>query len=328
MSGPTARVEARLRAVLIDLRPADGAPPRLRSRILDVPERMPRHPAVASLRPFAIAATGIAAIGLALAGVERWSVPIPGNGSSPTLAIGIDPAIEGPGLVTWMFPTLPLVSWAVAAAFAIVALMLFRRRHGGGPAVLPTIAAALLAVGALTLQRVPGPGVGGSNAWGPVLGLRVGPEAGATSESGVPISTFYEIARPGEPFVFSFWVNNAGPVPIRLEGIVEDPEAASRFGPRWTALALGTDANAVAQPIDELVPFSRVELEPGGFMPLYVVGKASACAVGPSFGGPDQAFALRGPDIQLAYSVFGFTSTSTYTMPLVIQEPIREGCTG
>ena len=70
------------------------------------------------------------------------------------------------------------------------------------------------------------------------------------------------------------------------------------------------------------------DIQPGDYVLVYLIGKASPCSIGAAPYAPDQAFAVRGPDIVLAYSILGLTNTTTYEMPVVIEEPIRNGCSG
>jgi hypothetical protein len=321
-------LEQRLEAALIGLRPAEGAPASLRYRVHEVSSAGVRPSMLGGFGRWLVVSGSIAVLAVAGLIAVRGGLVAPPPVTPGAPGTGIDPTVEGPGVVTSMIATLPIAGWAIAAVLAMIAVLILRpdRRQAGSLVMAGAVGAA--AVGAAWLAGHPGPQVGGWNGYGPVIGFWNHETPSAPGPDGVELRTLYVSARPGEPFAFNFVVHNPGPLAVRLEGIREDPDANTRIAPRWTALALGTDQDAIGQPPSGLVRFVPVEILPDGDLTLYVIGKASACAVGPGPYGTDQAFAGRGPDIELVYSVFGLTDVSTYTMPMLIWEPIRNGCPG
>ncbi|GEM_PF-5429668 len=328
-------IEEQLRTALVEFRPADGAPATLRARVDAMPLRLGDPGIAGRMRRLVSTPTWVtglmAVIAIALVAVAaRHVVPLPqAGGGAPAPAF--DPTVEGPGLVTTVVPTLLLAEGIVGLVFGLLSLRaLSSSRRSRRPWFTLTKAVVMASSAAvfIWLASVQGVGVGGFNAWGPVLGFATEAPPPADGTSSDRQATVYLTAAPGKPFVYFFVVHNIGPIPVDLDGIVERPDAASVLAPRWTALALGTDPNAFGQPVEQLVPFHPVALAPGDYVTLYVVGKVSACATGLP---PDRAglsYAIRGPDIDLTYSVLGLTGSSHYLMPTQIAEPLVFGCTG
>jgi hypothetical protein len=330
-------IEERLRAALEDLRPADGAPNLLRARVAEVPGRVGSTGVLALIRGLlvtpstaAVLIASAAIVVLAIAFRQAVAPAIPDVGGAP--APTFDPTLEGPGLIaSGGMPTLVLaeaLSAIVLASSAIWALLRARSSGRRWLHILAGVTTIACAVAIVWLCSVQGIGVGGFNGYGPVSGFSRAEPPTQDGGSADGLRTLYLDTRPREPFVFFFVVVNTGPIPVEFDGIVEDPDAASVIEPRWTELALGTDPNAFGQPIEQLAPFRPVTLAPGEYLPLYVTGKSSACAAGPNALSPGRSYAIRGPNIQLAYSVFGMTGTSVYAGPLQIAEPLVDGCTG
>jgi hypothetical protein len=321
--------EGRLRAALAELRPEGGAPARLQARVEAVPEGNAR-PALAvrllrlptrSLAGAAIA-TAAAMVLLLLAFQPRFSLPDGTGGPTPA---AFDPTLEGPGLLYGVTPTLTIVPWLIAAATAALAIGAFLRHRGnlGRWSYFGIGGGLLLSAAAFAFSLHPGFDQGAFTSWGGVLGL-----VDAKPTEAGPLDAFYEIAKPGEPFMFGITIHNPGPLSIRLDGIVEDVDAATRIAPRWTALWLGSDPNAFLNPLDQLRLFSPEDVGPDGYLNVYVVGKASACAVGPNFDPAEQAFVIRGPAIRFGYSVLGLSSSGELDLLFQIEEPIKTGCEG
>lgn len=326
MTGP---IESRLTAALGELRPIGPVPAVLRERVLAMPERHRGWSSAGRLGRLrlVLASTATVVVLLAIWRVPSLSSPLGGVQTTPPAA-GVDPSIEGPGVITSMVPTLPIVGAAAVVGLLLLAVAGIRRNPRRRTGTVAAVLALAVALGVVGLLMHPGPGDAGWNGFGPVLGFRQIDTPGTTDEEGQHLETLFEAAKPGEPFAVVFVVGNPGVLPVRLEGVLEDPDAASRIAPRWTQLAVGTDPNAIGQPLDQVASFVPTDIAPGGYVTLYLIGKASPCAIGAEPYAPDQAFAVRGPDIELAYSILGLRDTSTYHMPLVIEEPIRSGCTG
>jgi hypothetical protein len=143
---------------------------------------------------------------------------------------------------------------------------------------------------------------------------------------GAPV--FYEAANPGDPLVVEVTVTNPGPLPIRIEGIVEDPVAPERIITRWTAMTTARDPWNVL-PIDQLQAFAPVVIDPGQQLAFYLVAKAGECTYGrdfaidaPNIGG----YVTRSREIRFAYSVFGLSSSAPFELPMSLAEPTRNDC--
>lgn len=330
-------IEARLRAALVDLRPADGAPATLRTRVDVVPDRIGPIGLEARIRGLlrtpsgAVVLIAVTAIVVFAVGFRQALAPSIPNVGGGTAAI-FDPTLEGAGIVNaGGIPTLALVEATSVIVLALAAVLVSLRARTSRGRWFHLLGAATAVAGAIAitwLSSVQGVGVGGFNGYGPVSGFSQAEPPGQGGGAAEGVRTLYLESRPQEPFVFFFVVVNTGPIPVEFDGIVEDPEAASVIAPRWTELALGTDRNAYGQPIEQLAPFHQVTLAPGDDVTLYVAGKASACAAGPNSENAGRSYSIRGPNIQLAYSVLGLTGLSMYLGPLQIAEPLVAGCTG
>lgn len=320
-------LEKRLGAALVGLRPADGAPAGLRARVQELPFEVAPSSVFGGLARWVVPSS-IGALVIAGLIVMRGGLSAPPAATPGAPGIGIDPTVEGPGVVTSMIATLPIIGWAISAVLALIGVRIVRRGWRRARRLVVAGAVWVAAIGAAGLAVHPGPGVGGWNGYGPMIGFGPPVDAGSPGSDGAELRMLVVSARPGEPFAFYFVIHNPGPLAVRLEGIREDPEASTRVAPRWTALALGSNPEQFVRSIADLVTFKPVDIPPEEDLRLYVVGKASACAVGPGPYGTDQAFAVRGPQVEFVYSVLGLTNTSTYTLPQVIAEPIVFGCTG
>lgn len=322
--------ERALRDVLSDLRPMGPAPAVLRDRVMRIPaERRPagrlhvmRSPVSVAGRLAVLAAAAVLAIAVLGTLASRPTAQGPGASAVPSApAQTFDPAIEGIGIVTSVETTLQALPWLVAVAAGVVlgGIALRSGRRGRFAALAVAI---VLVAGALGLSSVPGFEMGG--AWGGIQGLDV--QAEAPRGSNGP-GVYYVTAESGGHFVVAFTVRNPGPLAIRLGGLVEDLNPPP-LAPRWTALWLYTDDVGGVPAPDAASPFQPVEVAPGGSVVLYAVGRASPCALGPTFALADVAnvgLAGRG-NPRLAYSVFGLSGLSEIQLPVVIAEPHRPNC--
>jgi hypothetical protein len=329
--------EARLRATLIDLRPGEGAPASLRGRIDAVPEQLGGNGLRSRIRgllasPLA-AATTVAAISLGL--LVAYGRPVPGpattGGVNPTPAV-FDPAVEGPGIVHDPIPTLPIAAGIVVVLGLVLALrwrsrMGFEtfRDLGRGLVVIALVALP----GWLALQpTLADPGGSCCTAFGygwpvyPAPGLD-GPEA------------YYETAAPGGPIVAFIDVTNTSPVPVTLEGLVDNAYIANVTAsgeihpPRWTSLALPSVPNTFPNSIEQLRTFSPSVIAPNDRLTVYLVGKAGACAFGPTFDVSTSAtdgYITMSRDLTLAYSMFGLSWTKSFRMQMQLVEPTAANC--
>jgi hypothetical protein len=140
---------------------------------------------------------------------------------------------------------------------------------------------------------------------------------------------WYVTAEPGGPVVLAFDVGNPGPLPIRLLGVVErqDPEGSFL---RWTAVWLHEDADGGMPAVEEAAPFRPLEVPPDGHVVLYLVGRAGACAFGPSFRleDADTGTFVTSRHVRIAYAVLGLSSVGEVELPVTLAQPQSEECLG
>lgn len=326
----TGAAEAKLRAALADLRPADGAPPALRARVDAVPARLGATGPLGALRrvvasPASMAVlVSAAAIALVAFSLAKVGVPpSPGSGS-PTPA-PFDPTAEGAGIGRFAFPMLQLV-WAAALVLAIILAARWRsaiRLERGSDFARGAVLILLVGAPSALVLEPPLRDYGGSCCTSVGFGPRVDPAPGTEGPE-----VDYVNAAPGEPFIAYVEITNGSALPVTLDGIVTN-EAPGSSGPRWIALALATEPNVFANEIGKLRTFAPQVIPPNERITVYLVGKAGPCAFGPdfsldSFGVGDYAALDR--DLQLAYSVLGVPATSTFTMPFQVVAPTRDFC--
>lgn len=336
-STPGRSFEGALRGMLAARRPVDGAPAELRGRILAIPERIrpgaARRPSpVARIAGSVAGLAAAAAIALLVVGALASRPVVPDVGSSPAADAPVatfDPAIEGPGIVTpsdeYSPPpeSLTLVPWVIAGVggvlLAVVALT------GGRVRRLAALAAVVvLAIGANALSSHPGFEMGYSV--GPRMGLDVRAEPPPAAEGP---GVWYVTAEPDGPVVFAFDVRNPGPLPIRLLGVVQRPDPGPSF-PRWTAVWLHVDPGGGMPAVEEAMPFRQLEVPPDGHVVLYLVGRAGACAFGPSFRleDADTGDFASSRHVRIAYAVLGLSSVGEVELPFTLAQPLREDCGG
>jgi hypothetical protein len=326
-----AALKRHLRDVLLEARPANGASPELRLRVLSVADARPRSRFAGFAVRVGWAAGSIAAGAAAILVLwflgTRGVVPIevPGRGALATPA-AFDPTRTGLGIMPTVLPTLQWVPAIIAISAVIVAAWLvvrYRSRRSASGLIGVGLALAV-ALGAVGISQHPG-FVWGSGAYAALIGLGVEQEPAPASGG---VTTFYETAEPGGPIGVLVTLTNPGPLPIRLEGLVQ-PTPVSDFAPRWTALWLVSDPNAIGYP-DNLRPFQPIEVAPEGTVDLYLIGRAGSCAIGPTFKVPsrDVGYVSNDRDIELAYSVFGLDRGGLFSLPFGIAEPVLNNCSG
>lgn len=314
---------------LRDLRPSEGAPETLRLRVDGVPGRLGHYHQLRRLVDgqsgmLAVAGLTAAAALAAFAFALRPGLVLPGPGGNappPTF----DPTVEGPGLLYDVIPTLTIVPGIVALVALVGAWIVRRRGIGGRLAGLPFAGLATVAFAAMLVALHPG-FTWRDGMYGPILGYSISAEPPEGSDGP---SVFYEAANPGDPLIFAVTITNPGPLPIRLEGIVEDLMALQEINTRWTAMTTRVDVTADPSRLDLLQAFRPVVVGPGQQLDVYLVAKAGRCTYGPGFtldaprvGG----YVSRSREIKLAYSVFGLASYAPFELPVVLVEPTREDC--
>jgi hypothetical protein len=330
-------LETRLRAALAELRPGEGAADRLRERVEAMPDQLAANGILARLRRLAVSPVVVAALAtaasIALLTFAIHPITGPANMSGANApAATFDPTAEGPGLVYEVIPTLVIVPGLVAIiAIAFATSHVLRSRWiGGGRGAVWLGVLAVIAAGGITLALQSGFYWGGGSV-GPVLGygVQVNPPPGSIDAAPV----WYETASPGDPLVLVVSITNPGPLPIQLEGIVEDPQARERVIARWIDMTYATDQTTIPQDLSKLPAFTPRVVQPDEQLLVYLVARAGSCSFGPDFtlGTQDpgmSGYSTRSREIRFAYSVFGLTSTAPFELPVTLVEPMRNGCPG
>lgn len=332
MTGQTP-LERQIRAVLIDRRPAGGAPEALRARVLAVSVVHPhRTELTGALRiaavPLAAAGIGMAAILLAALGFTREPlVALPPAGGG--VVQGFDPQVEGPGFIQGVIPSAIYLGVAVAIVGGAAVLGTFFGPRAGTNRGRAIILLGLMAVGAgAWLVRFDVGLVDGG-----LSGAPVGYIEAPTGPFDDSDTTWLEVAAPGEPTMSIFALRNTSAVPVRVEGF-QDTYRSTADVADWTAVWVPADGPGFGAPsLDKIVPFRPITLEPGQGLTLYLAGRAGRCAFGPTFD-PQREYSaqelvgyrVRGPEITVAYSVFGLMATAGVSMRATFMEPHRADC--
>lgn len=322
------RFESTLRVWLADRAPA-GASPSLSARIAAVPAETASSRALEIGRPARwVASIALAAsFVVALAWVATRGVLVrPGNGSvgaTPSLP-PLDPTVVGAGVVEVGFQWLPAIILATAVIGLAAVILLERRRwvrSVAGFAVVAVVASASIISNSSWI------GFGPNGSWGAGLGFDHWGTAATTDDSS-DHAVFH--VRPGEPFTFAFTVTNHAPVPITIEGMIENPP---NLGFQITGLGLQRPIPGVVSdgwPVSGLpadsVPFTPVQIEPNAYRLIVVTGKAGPCAGG--WEDPAKAASTSTDVITLAYSALGAERSEQVRLPGAIEIPIVQGCSG
>ena len=182
----------------------------------------------------------------------------------------------------------------------------------------------LLALGAMVVAGAFGvaaqPGPVWANAYGPGTGITMNYAPSLFEARPVAVIT----AGPGRPYAVVLNVTNPGRLPMRLLGVVE---LASPSAPlAWTAVGLEASeaANGGLAGIDSAHPFEPLDLQPGGFVALYLAGRASSCAAGD--GVSDSGSYVTRDTVDVAYQLLGLTRVAEVQLPFVVTEPQSAGC--
>ena len=322
------RLQREVREVLRSREPGP-APYGLRGRLDRVPEE---HPAatpsvVARLVPlFGIAA----AIAVAAAAVNafRSAVPVPGPGASVAPGASVvpassfDPFLEGPGVVT---STPDLSGFWALVSLAVILLLIFavtyRGVHRRSAVVVAIALAAVLGVGLPvgTYVVTATAQVSQGGLYAPGLGLQ--PVEMPPGYSGPPMA--YVVAGPHEPYSIGLMLTNDGPFPVTVHGVVTQ-NFEGWEGPYWAAMWLdGASDGGVAGPT---VPLDDLVLAPGEYATVWLVGRASTCALGTSFD-PGSSNAFYSIGATLSYSVLGWPVQQDIGLPAELKEPFGESGT-
>lgn len=331
MTSVESAFERRLATALEGLRPADGAPPTLRGTVVRIAESrhlrwFERKPAAV---PSVLAAFTVAAALLlaAVIGPLHATIDVGGGGEAPQ-AVLFDPRAEGPGLMYGVWPTLLILPGIVAivAVAGAIRHVLRARWIGGWAGALRLLVLGAIAIAATGLGLHPG------FQWGGVIGsvmgygIQVQPPPGSLDD----VEVWYENVPPGDPLVLVVSITNPGPLPIRIEGIVEDPNARDMVISRWVGMTVWTDPSVLPD-LGKIPAFAPVTVEPNDQVYAYLAAKAGACSFGPGFTlnttDPDLGgYSNRGRIINFAYSVFGLEGIAPFELPVTLVEPMRNRC--
>ena len=324
-----AAFEGWLRGAMRGLSPEERAPDALALRILSIPDQPSRPGLFARIRdgqPGALLAAGFAAAVAVLLLSTAFRLQPAGPGAIDSPGTTFDPTIVGPGIVTSTFPSLAIARWALAGAALVFALVqLFGRRPASRMAMILGGLGLLVAYLVSPLLRLdPGLQNGGFDALPLGFGIDA-PEGPFDSRD-----LWYETADPGQPTTIVITLRNAGPLPVRFDGIVGDLGEVFLAAQPWRAVWLGTlgDDGSVAG-IERASLFEPTTIEPGNELQVFLVGRAGPCAYGSTFqlGDDSQTGALQiSRIVEVAYSVFGLSSSTQLELRMDLAEPLRADC--
>jgi hypothetical protein len=130
--------------------------------------------------------------------------------------------------------------------------------------------------------------------------------------------------------VIAVSITNPGPLPIRLEGLVEDPNARNTVITRWVGMTTWEDQSVIPD-LANMPAFSPVTVQPNQQQLVYLAARAGQCSFGPDFTlnstDPDLiGYSNRGRTINFAYSVFGLEAIAPFELPVTLVEPMRNRC--
>jgi hypothetical protein len=225
-----------------------------------------------------------------------------------------DPTLEGPGIIR--SSDLGVGGLLILTpVLALVAGIGFTRRR---PLRLALGAAAIaVSLAAVTVANVPGPGLGGAS--GPGLG---------TEWAVMPIGfqgqgLLYVRVGPAERYSFGFSIRNDGPLPIRLEGIVDESPHGAVL-PLLTALWVDGEPHGGSS--GPATPFTARDLAPGDTVVLWLVARASPCAAGPKWSPTTYTSGYGRSTVMVRYSVLGWPRADDVALPYQVYEPIVMPC--
>ena len=325
------RLEAAVREMLEERRPG-AATRELRHRVARVSMNVPDGRRSRWMLPAVSFAATIAALGVAVA-IAAFVIsgptlgpPMANVGASPVPSAAVDPLIDGPGIIAphtsalSLPPALIVVPWMLATVPVVVILRRvdLRRRLG--------LVAAIALIGAL---YVPAYGVSvhpgfahghGWTQWGPLMGVAVP----SLPERRFDDDTWIVTAGAGEPFGIVIDVANPGILPIRLGGVIDEPDPLG-IDERWTGLRIHVDPAGGMPGLEAASPFRPIDVPPEGHVLLYVTGRAGRCALGSAFDGAAEQYTERS-SLRIAYSVLGLSASAEVDLPFLLAQPLRPGC--
>jgi hypothetical protein len=313
------RLEREVRGLLAARDPGP-APDGLRDRVDRVAETARAGATIRRrLARVVVPVLGLAAgVALLLLAAPLLAPPRTGPGAPTTPASTFDPMLQGLGLVPP--PALEAEALVVLGLLAVGGLILALAPSGPRRTFVTLMAVVVLGFGgAQVLLTHAASGPAASSGGIGVLNVE-------QTESVNPYPV-YITAAPGGPFSFGFSVVNAGPLPIRLDGVVADPQVQAGRVEQPTLRAVWRGGGANGDVIGPTEPFAPTELASGEFVFLWLVGTASPCAAGPSFDPAAGQVAMVGmPELRVQYSVLGLPRTTAIRLPFDPLQPYRAGC--
>jgi hypothetical protein len=313
------RVERELRLIHHRRHPGP-APMTLRERVLDVPKADQGHGgrrgAAALARPLMAMAASVAVLvagASIVALLAGRTLQGPAASPIPSQPAGMfDPTLTGPGIV----PTPGLAPMHAVAILLFALLLLGAVAVGRRAGWVLAVPALLLPLVGLGLANVPGPAQGSLSAPG------VSTERAAMPAGYEGPDLVYVLAGPGAPYSLGFSLRNDGPLPIRIEGIVE-PDQEGALVPSSSAVWL--DGSPWPGSTGPAQPFTPVDVPPSEEVMLWLVRRASPCAIGPGWDGTDTGgYAVS--QVTVSFSVLGWPRTTDVELPFEVYEPITEPC--
>ena len=308
-----ARLERNLRHGL-GARDPGAAPYGLRARVDRIPDAV--EPSRANVRRAAatslLAIAAVILIAVAVVPVARIGDAGPAAVPEATPAPSFDIDAEGYGVVPYVdISPVAFVIVGIALTGLVAAIVVARRRRR----VLVAVAITLLVTGGLSfLALSPEPiqgsitGAGEHTMWAEV------PPGFSEDEM------LYVTAAPSGHYSYAVSLRNRGPLPITVEALAEYARSTDEF-PRLTAVWVdGAPPGGVSGPA---TPFAAHRLEPGEEVVLWLVSKASSCAIGPSWDprAPGEASGLGSQSMIVRWSVLGWPRQDIIDLPFTVYEP-------
>jgi hypothetical protein len=127
----------------------------------------------------------------------------------------------------------------------------------------------------------------------------------------------YVVAGPREPYSIGMMLLNDGPLPVTVHGVVTHNSEAWE-GPYWAAMWLDGATNGGS--VGPVVPLDDLVLAPGDYATVWLVGRASTCALGASFD-PSELVGYTSLGATLSYSVVGWPVQQDIELPAELKEP-------
>lgn len=236
------------------------------------------------------------------------ATPNPSAGS-----LVFDPTLDGPGVSTSADGSpAALIDLAVLALLGCTLALRGRRRFLPLAPMLALIGYGLVAINLPVDLRITG--------WAPGLAIRE-----ATMPSGATEVLWYEVAPAGGRFSIGLDLIAVDSVPVTIDGIVE-PDGEGSYHVTWRAVWLDEQIGGGSTgPGSPFVPF---ELRQRDQM-IWLVGRASACAMGPTFDGATSgSMGFDGPisGIDVRVTVLGWPRVVRLELPMQLLGPMANPC--